>query len=359
VSLVGSIRRAIRRTGQALLCASAVAGGAALAHHTHSEARAAESVELGVFAEAPEPALTAVAPRVPEPEVWPDELAFEEPSLPSIEPVAPFAESLRDGMVITGRTPHRLILFTFDDGPDPRYTPRLLDRLDEVGVKAVFFLTASRIAGPGPWQLRNQEIAREIVRRGHVVGNHTVDHEQLPLLDDQGVLAQVRGADEIFARVLGERTWLVRPPGGARSARVDALLAQHGYTQVVWNLGSGDFQVRTADEVLRIWRRVLERRERDEGDRGGIVLLHDTHEWSVDAFPRMVSWLRERNCELLADGEELYDIVSDPALFHALRDASEPSAEAPPAAPAREILEERQRAVRAETARRCERLALQ
>lgn len=277
---------------------------------------------------------------------------------PRITPMAPFAEPLRDGKIITGRTPHRLILFTFDDGPDPRYTPRLLDRLDALDVKAVFFLTASRMAGNNPWERRNQEIAREIVRRGHIVGNHTLDHAQLPLLDDAAALAQVDAAEAIFERVLGGRTWLFRPPGGARSARIDRLIAERGYTQMIWNLGTGDFQVRSADDVMRVWLRVLERREREHGDRGGIVLMHDTHEWSVDAFPRMVNYLRERNCELLEQGEELYDIVDDPALFFAPRAGANPSDEAPVATPSRTILAERQRALREETARRCNRLAL-
>ncbi|MCZ7687486.1 MAG: polysaccharide deacetylase family protein [Sandaracinaceae bacterium] len=286
--------------------------------------------------------------------------ASREPVLPAPvepEPMRPYARALRDGMVISGRTPHRLVLFTFDDGPDVRNTPRLLDELDRVGVKAVFFLTASRIAGRGPWERRNQEIARDILRRGHIVGNHTVDHAQLPLLDEAGVIAQVEGADAVFTRVLGERTWLLRPPGGARSARVDALLAGAGYTQVLWNLGTGDFQVRSAEDVFRTFRRVLERRERENGDRGGIVLMHDTHEWSVQAFPMMMSWLREQNCELLERGEELYDVVDDPALFFAPRAGASPSAEAPMSTASRAMIAERQRILREETARRCGRVA--
>lgn len=350
---MGTIRRAIQRAGQAALCISALAGGAELARCAATGSSAAAS-DFGVFPPPMPPArarLTLGEPSVVERPID-DTSAREEPA-----PLGPFASTLREGKVITGRTSHRLILFTFDDGPDPRNTPRLLDTLDEVGVKAVFFLTASRMAGHGPWERHNQEIAREIVRRGHIVGNHTVEHRQLPLLDDEAALAAVADADAVFERVLGERTWLVRPPGGARSARIDGLLAERGYTQVLWNLGSGDFQVRSADEVVRVWQRVMEVRERDTGDRGGIVLLHDTHEWSVEAFPRMVSWLRERNCELLARGEELYDIVGDPSLFYAAREDADPSAEAPPAAPSRAILDRRQRDLRIATAQRCERLA--
>lgn len=345
----------IRRTWQTLLCAGALAGGALLAHHAQARTASTAPVAIVEPALAPERAAPAPAPHVPA--VLEGDAEVAPPAPPAPEPMRPFARALRDGMVISGRTPHRLILFTFDDGPDPRNTPRLLDELDEVGVKAVFFLTASRIAGRGPWEQRNQALAREILRRGHIVGNHTVDHAQLPLLDDAGVLAQVEGADAVFASVLGERTWLMRPPGGARSARVDGLLAERGYTQVLWNLGTGDFQVRSADDVFRTFLRVLERRERENGDRGGIVLMHDTHEWSVEAFPRMVSWLREQNCDLLESGEELYDIVDDPALFFAPRGDASASAEAPMSSANRAVIAERQRLLREETTRRCARLA--
>lgn len=351
---MGRIGRGLKRTGQVLLCAGALAGGAAVSHLTMEPVMPARAAapSFPPRTEAPSPIERPI-------EVAPVEIAVgsvvtEAPPVPH----DPFAGHLRDGKIITGATPHRTMLFTFDDGPDQRNTPRLLDVLDEYGIKAVFFLTASRISGNTPWQRDNQALAREIVARGHWVGNHTVDHAQLPLLDDEAVLAQVRGADEVFERVLGSRTWLLRPPGGARSARVDALLAQHGYTQMTWNLGTGDFQVREPDAVFRTWRRVLERRERENGDAGGIILLHDTHEWSVEAVPLMMSWMRERNCDLLERGEELYDVAQDPSVFFAARDDRAPSAEAPPARIDADALSRRQRALRAETRQRCARLAV-
>src|SRR5262249_42016172 len=160
-----------------------------------------------------------------------------------------------------------------------------------------------RIAGTNPMERRQAAIAREIVRRGHTVGGHTVDHVQLPLLDDDAALRQLTRAEEIFQQVFGARPYLFRPPFGAHSQRIDQKLAARGYTSVLWNLGAGDFQVRTADDVYDTWLKVFERREREFGDRGGIVLLHDTHPWSVDAFERIVSYLMRRNCELLEQGE--------------------------------------------------------
>lgn len=258
-----------------------------------------------------------------------------------------------DGMVISGGTPHRLILFTFDDGPDLRYTPKLLDTLDELGVRAVFFLTADRIVTDNGWGQRQAELARDIAARGHVIGSHGYDHKQMPLLDDAGVLRQLELCEQIFEKVFGERPWLFRPPGGARSDRTDRLIEGRGYTQMLWNLGTGDFQVRTPEAVVETWLRVLDRREAEFGERGGIVLLHDIHPWSVEAVPQMVAEIRRRNCELLEKNEELYDIVDDPRFFFVPRADAPFGSAAPALAIPPEVLERRQARLRTETEARC------
>ncbi len=352
---MSSLRPTLRRAARVSLCVLALGTGGVLAYAT----RGMPHDEVGRFPlpmplASTMPALTAVT-------IAPDPLVEQppEPEPPvELEPrIGTLAPSLAGGQIISGATPHRLILFTFDDGPDIRYTPRLLDSLDEYGIRAVFFLTAYRMAGTAPWQRRNRELAREIARRGHIIANHTVDHVQLPLLDTMGVRAQVEGADAVFEELFGGRSWLIRPPGGSRSARVDNLRGARGYTQVLWNLGTGDFQVSDPEAVLRTFRRVLARRERENGERGGIVLLHDTHEWSVDALPRIVGWLRQRNCELAERGEELYDIVDDPRYFHTARGDEGASTLAPPAEPALEVLARRQHRIREETQQRCARVA--
>jgi peptidoglycan-N-acetylglucosamine deacetylase len=259
----------------------------------------------------------------------------------------------KNGLVMSGATPHRIILFTFDDGPDRRTTPLLLDRLDAVGVKAVFFLVASRILGSTPHERQQVNIAREIVRRGHIVGNHTYEHLQLPLLNNEQALYQVTETEKVFRKVFGNRPWLIRPPGGAHSPRIDDMLWNRGYTTMLWNLGAGDFQVSTAEQVFKTWRRVFERREIENGERGGIIMLHDTYPWSVDAFQLIFSDLMDRNCQLLNRGEELFDIIDDPGFFFRARSAELPGTESPPATPDRNILAGRQAHLRRETAERC------
>lgn len=339
------------RAARTLLYALALAGGAFFAH-IRSDASAAPSTTSPLQAMlaapiTPDVAHAATLAQAPAPTAVP--ASIDAPALD----VAQRHALYRDGLVIDGRTPHRLILFTFDDGPDRRMTPLLLDRLDAVGVKAVFFLTASRIAERTPMEREQASLAREILARGHLVGSHTVDHLQLPLLDDAAAAAQVIGAEDIFQRALGFRPSLFRPPGGAHSPRIDELLAARGYTTVLWNLGAGDFQVHSAQEVLETFRKVLERREREDGDRGGILLLHDTYAWSVDAFQMIWGELGARNCALLARGEELYDVVPDLSFFHQPRRDAPAGFIAAPAEPDPRVLEARQAQLRLDTAQRC------
>ena len=274
-------------------------------------------------------------------------------ALHSIADGPPQPAAFGGGRIIEGATRHRLIYFTFDDGPDRRTTPLLLDRLDAVGVKATFFLTASRIAGKNAMEREQAELAREIVARGHSIGNHTLDHRQLPLLTDTEALEQLRRAEDIFDDVIGFHPLLVRPPGGARSPRIDELLAQRGYTTVLWNLGADDFMVKSAEDLTENLSNMLDRREREHGDLGGVVLLHDTYAWSVDAFQLIYAELAARNCRLLASGDELYDLGPDLRFFYQPRDGAPASVSASPAEPPAAELAERQATLRRITAQRC------
>jgi peptidoglycan/xylan/chitin deacetylase (PgdA/CDA1 family) len=219
------------------------------------------------------------------------------------------------GLTIDGSTRRRTILFSFDDGPSRRTTPKLLDLLDQLGIRAVFFVKTESFGRRNPWEREHAEIVREIASRGHMIGNHTETHRQLPLLRNAEIDAELSLSEGKIENAIGLRPHLIRPPGGALSARVRDLLAARGYTSVLWTVYTGDLEVDTADDVVRTFFRVLKRRERETGDRGGIVLLHDTQPHSLDALPRLVDALKQRNCELLGRDEELYDIVDDLGYF--------------------------------------------
>lgn len=261
--------------------------------------------------------------------------------------------ALGGGLITTGATTHRAVLFTFDDGPHPLYTPQVLDVLDAAGVRAIFFVVPGRIARGGARGEEEAALVREIARRGHVVGSHGLNHVHLHRLTADALRLEVVGAEETLRAVLGERPLLFRPPGGARSMASDALLDERGYTQMLWTVVTGDFLTEDPDAVVATFRRSLRGHER-RGMPGGAVLLHDTHPWTLEALPHLLSYLSERNCELAAQGEELYDPSPDPRWFITPRGAGDapdqmaPAMQIPPA-----VLEARQAALREAARSRC------
>lgn len=211
--------------------------------------------------------------------------------------------------LLTGDTVRdRRLHFTFDDGPDPRTTPRLLDVLDGARVKATFFFSTNRFVAR---QARNRGaagLAREIVRRGHTAGSHSFEHQRMGRMSVDQARAQLDHGERAFAQAIGATTRWFRPPFGSHGPAVDRLLTERGYTTVLWNIGMADWVARRPERILATFWRKIEKNER-AGVRGGIVLLHDTHTWSIDAFELILGTIAERNCALVARGEEPYEIV--------------------------------------------------
>jgi peptidoglycan/xylan/chitin deacetylase (PgdA/CDA1 family) len=207
------------------------------------------------------------------------------PSPPlSAERAGALDSALRDEWT-DGGLPPRTLLLTFDDGPHPQYTPRVLDVLDRFGVKAVFFLVGRNLGAVRDGRaenLRNTEIVRDILRRGHAIANHSMSHPFLPKLDEVHVAEEIDDAEDLLAAATAgapARAPLFRPPYGARNALVLADAAERGLRSVLWNIDSRDW----ADPIPRsIAGRVAEEAER-EGR--GIILFHDIHLRTVEALP--------------------------------------------------------------------------
>lgn len=225
------------------------------------------------------------------------------------------AEQLGSGTrgrgVITGATKHRLLHFTFDDGPDASQTPRLLDMLDQAGMKATFFFSTSRFVSREARNAQAIELAKEVARRGHNLGSHSSEHQRMAKLAPPALRDQLKRSDEAFEAIFGAQTRLFRPPFGSRNAALDAMLAERGDATVMWNIGMADWVERKPELVALTFFRALERNERDRGERGGVILMHDTHAWSVDAFKLIAAELERRNCAALSGNEELYDSTED------------------------------------------------
>lgn len=253
-----------------------------------------------------------------------------------------------DGRILSGLTAHRALAFTFDDGPGDD-TLRLLDILDAHHVHATFFLVARQLEHP-----RGREVAREILRRGHSVGLHSYRHDDVTALAPGALGLDLDRAEAVFVDVFGARPTLYRPPYGRHDDAVDATLAARGYTEVLWNITAGDGSARTADGVLAAFRTALDAQEHMSRGQGGVILLHDTHGWVVDAVPGILDEIDARNCDALASGEELWDVRDDLSAWYEARGHAPATRAARRMQLDRPTFEARQAELRASAEARCE-----
>jgi len=184
----------------------------------------------------------------------------------------------------------RELLLSFDDGPDLRGTPLILDELDRRGLKAIFFVTGWRLKGDRPEEVARRALVRRIAAHGHLVANHTMSHHNLC----QNPGEQAAEIDEnaaMIAATTGVRPFLFRSPYGAFCHSLEAALQARGLVDVGWNLDPQDWKV-DRDEAY-VYKYLTSRLARLKGR--GILLLHDTHLASVHALPRLLDWLARQN----------------------------------------------------------------
>jgi len=192
---------------------------------------------------------------------------------------APDTETpLQDADVFrSGSSYTRQIALTFDDGPHPGSTQRILDVLGKADVRATFFCCGQMVD-------RHPELARAIVAAGHSVGNHTYHHQRLDGLAETRIGSELERGAAAIASATGVRPRLFRPPGGRRDHRVTEVAGGLGQTMVLWSLSSRDCDPQTRDYI----RTRLVRRAHS----GAVVLLHDGPEETIAALPGAISELR-------------------------------------------------------------------
>ena len=163
---------------------------------------------------------------------------------------------------LTGvRTAAPVAALTFDDGPDPETTPRLLDLLARHGAKATFFLIGRRVA-------RHPGLVARIASEGHAIGNHSWDHPALPRLSAAAITDQLRRTTAAISAAGAPRPRLMRPPYGDQSLASHLAARRLGLRVVAWSTVGADW---SDDDGPTLAARVLEGLHP-----GAIVLLHDS-----------------------------------------------------------------------------------
>jgi peptidoglycan/xylan/chitin deacetylase (PgdA/CDA1 family) len=192
------------------------------------------------------------------------------------------------------------ITLTFDDGPDPEVTPRVLDILAAHGCRATFFCIADRVRA-------HPALCREIARRGHGVENHSLAHRStFPWLMLGGIRREIMGAQAVLIEATGTVPRFFRPPAGLRNPLLDPVLHELGLALVSWTRRGYDAVTSDAGAVAR-------RLTRDLAP-GDILLLHDGHAARtargvpvvLEALPRVLEAARARSLRPVA----LHDAIA-------------------------------------------------
>lgn len=194
-----------------------------------------------------------------------------------------------------------LVAITFDDGPNPNYTPKILDVLREKGIKATFFCVGVHVK-------KYPEVARRIVAEGHDIGNHTYSHRDLAPSTRRVVINQIRrGADAIFS-VTGVNAKLFRPPRGLYSEAVRRIVVEEfGLQMVLWTVSALDWRRLSPRQIVRRVARFVRP--------GAIILFHDSgallrreggkRTSTVEALPLVIDYLREAGYQIVPVSEML------------------------------------------------------
>lgn len=193
-----------------------------------------------------------------------------------------------------GPTDSKRVALTFDDGPHPLYTPRILDILKERNIRATFFVIGSQVK-------RHPELVRRIVDEGHIIANHSWGHPNLTMRSPEGVQKELIDTNVAIAKVTGRIPRLMRPPYGGINARVESQLDELGFKAILWSVDTRDWERLSPSEIVN--------KVRYQTRPGGIILLHDgggIREHTVTALPQIISYLEE----------EGYQLVTVPELLH-------------------------------------------
>ena len=169
------------------------------------------------------------------------------------------------------------VAMTFDDGPHPRNTPRLLDMLRERNIKATFYVIGRNVD-------LYPALTRRIVAEGHEIGNHTYTHGNLTKMSDEKVRGELNRCRESIAKATGVQPRTMRPPYGALLQRQRAWIhGEYGYPTILWSVDPRDWQ-RPGPSVVTS--RIL-----SGTTPGAIILAHDLHAPTVDAMPSTLDGL--------------------------------------------------------------------
>jgi len=200
-----------------------------------------------------------------------------------VNEVMPMTPSKEVSKIVFTRceVPAPVIAITFDDGPNPDHTPRLLDMLKERNIKATFFMVGRCVV---TWP----HIVKRIADEGHEVANHSWSHPLLTSLSNTSLDSQLQKTHDAIIKACGKTPLHYRPPyGEIRMSQRKRIYDNLGYSTILWDVDPLDWK--TPRSSQKVQDRILAQTKS-----GSIILCHDIHGTTVDAMPATLDELKAR-----------------------------------------------------------------
>ena len=190
-------------------------------------------------------------------------------------------------------TSKKQIALTFDDGPHPTLTPRILEILVKYNVPATFFMVGQNV-------LNYPDAARAVIEAGHEVGNHTFTHPHIANLDEKAIFDEIGKCEDALEELCEYRPHILRTPQGALTPSLERCLLDDDYILVLWSLDTRDWENKsTACIVQTVLNRV---------QAGDIILMHDFighNSKTPEALEKMIPILLSQGYEFVTVSELL------------------------------------------------------
>lgn len=181
--------------------------------------------------------------------------------------------------------PGNYVALTFDDGPSPSLTPRVLDILKQYDAKATFFVVGRSVE-------KNKDILARAVAEGHEIGSHTWSHIKMTTSGTARVIDEMDRSCAAIKNATGFAPKVMRPPYGAVNANIVSLMkSRYGMPTIMWDVDTRDWQHPGVSVVIN--------RAVGKARPGSIILLHDIHESTLQAVEGIVSGLQARGFRIV------------------------------------------------------------
>jgi peptidoglycan-N-acetylglucosamine deacetylase len=193
-------------------------------------------------------------------------------------------------VIVRGDPDRKYVALTFDDGPHPKFTPKILSVLKQYGAKATFFVV-------GEMAEKYPKLVKAEYDAGNSVGNHTYHHVNSNLVTERDFAVELKACENVVKSITGAPTHLFRPPGGNFNRGLDNVLATEDYVLVLWTENTGDYNEPGA--------KVITEKILDKAENGSVILVHDGVQETIYALPIILQRLKARGFEFVTIDEML------------------------------------------------------